>query len=67
MKSPTRRDFLKKGALTGGVAGAATLIGTQVASASEKDDTVERISKSGEMRITYAVWPPTVIKDPKKV
>jgi len=66
MKSPTRRDFLKKGALTGGVAGAATLIGTQVASAGEKDDTVERISKSGEMRITYAVWPPTVIKDPKK-
>jgi len=59
----SRRKFLSGSALTGG---AAALFGIGTAhAASGEENTLERISKSGELKMVYPVWPPTVIKDPK--
>ena len=63
MKILSRRNFLSTSALTGG---AAAFFGMGAAhAASSEENTLERISKSGELKMVYPVWPPTVIKDPK--
>lgn len=59
----SRRSFLGTGALA---SGAAALLGMRSAqAATEGENSVDRIGKSGELKMVYAVWPPTVIKDPK--